>query len=226
MKSIEEIKADYNLFLDIQINKYLTNLNRTEFENIDEANLILKKIADAYDNKIASDHLRLNNLNKDAKINWFNSVHIDFTAPDNDLLFEPEDFTEEEMLRINDYFYERFPFLPEGSSAVLLFVGPALEAYGLPFERFQELMLGDDYCTEIEEDILTWAFELTLLVMGSVFERSKKKRENFYKEAVLIAEEELARKDAIKVVNEIASGIKNMQKEFDRFEQGNKKKKK
>jgi hypothetical protein len=75
----EEIKADYHLFINIQMGKYLSSKNKSEFSSDEEAIMVMGKIVEAYNQKIASDHLRLDNLNEAAKTSWFNSSgSIDF----------------------------------------------------------------------------------------------------------------------------------------------------
>lgn len=212
MKSIEEKKADYNLFTDIQMGKYLKSVNKSEFSSDAEAKLVLDHVLKAYNQFVAADTLRLDNLNSKAKAKWFNSIDIDFQHNVSDVMSDYDDNFDEEYENVSEFFAERFPFLPERAVSVLLFVGPAIEAYGLPFERFQELMLGDDECTEIEEDILLWAFDLTMGVMGSVFERSKAKKEKYYNQALAVAKEELSEREAEKVVKAIASAIRDFEK--------------
>ncbi len=206
MKSIEEIKADYHLFIDIQMGKYLKNVNKSEFSNDSEAKLVLDKIVEAYNQKVASDHLRLDNLNNAAKTAWFNSIELDFRKEVTKAISEFEAVFENEFEKVTEHFYDIFPFLPDGSMEVLIFVGPALEAYGLPFERFKDLILGEPP-TEIEEDIITWAFEVTFNVMGSLVERGKAKRKKILDDAIKIAGEELDKETAINVVQEICNAI-------------------
>jgi hypothetical protein len=216
VKPIKKIIDDYHLFIDIQMGKYLKSVRRSEFSGDAEAKLVLNKIIEAYNSKIAGDHLRLDNLNRQAKAAWFNSIEIDFKHVVSDMISEFEETFDDEFEKVTEQFYERFPFLPEGSMVVLIFVGPALEAYGLPFERFKALLLGEDECTEIEEDILLWAFDLTMSVMGSVFEYNKKTGEKFFNEALRIAQEELSREDSLMVVKKIEATIKDFEKESDR----------
>lgn len=225
MRTIEEIKEDYNLFFDIQINKYLKTVDRTEFKDEQEASSVLRRIFYTYNVTIADEHLKLNNLKRKAKEKWFESIEVDFDYNVSDEISKSEDFSDVELEKATEFFYERFPFLPDGSIVALLFVGPALEAYGLPAERFHTLMRGEDECTEFEEDLLIWAFELTLTVMESVFENNKKRREKALNEAVLIAQEELDEEDSIYVVNTIKKNIIEFERRLDELEPKKKKKK-
>ncbi len=225
MRTIEEIKEDYNLFFDIQINKYLKSVDRTEFKDEQEASLVLRRIFYTYNITIADEHLKLTNLKREAKEKWFESIEIDF---DDSIDIETSDFgsLDQDMLQdILNNFHERFPFLAEDSIIAFPFVGPALEAYGLPAERFYTLLRGEDECTEFEEDLLIWAFELTLTVMEYVFDKSKKRREKAFKEALSIAMEEFDEDVALEIVNDIAAGIKEFEKVYDIQNSKDKKKK-
>lgn len=226
MRTIEEIKEDYNLFFDIQINKYLKTVDRTEFKDEQEASLVLRRIFYTYNVTIADEHLKLTNLKREAKEKWFESIEIDFDQDDSDEISTFEDFTNDDFEKAADFFYERFPFLPDGSMVALLFVGPALDAYGLPAERFHSLLKGEDECTEFEEDLLSWAFELTLTVMESVFDESKKRREKAFKEALSIAMEEFDKDDALLLIEAITTNMKEFGKELDNQYSKDKNKKK
>ncbi|MCL6495951.1 MAG: hypothetical protein K6T54_14405 [Ignavibacterium sp.] len=225
MRTIKEIKEDYNLFVDIQINKYLKTVDKKEFSDEQEATSVLRRIFYTYNVDISDEHLKLTNLKREAKEKWFESIEIDFDQNVSDENSKLEDITNDDLEKATEFFYERFPFLPDGSIVALLFVGPALEAYGLPAERFYTLMRGEDECTEMEEDLLIWAFELTLTVMESVFEKSKNRREKAFKEALSIAMEEFDEANALEVIEEIASIIKEFEIEFDSKNPKDKKKK-
>jgi len=214
MRTIEEIKEDYNLFIDIQINKYLKTVDRTKFRDEQEATLVLRRIFYTYNATVADEHLKLTNLKREAKEKWFESIEIDFDDSIDNETSDSESIDQDNLHFILEHFHERFPFLPEDSIIAFPFVGPALEAYGLPAERFHTLLRGEDECTEIEEDLLIWAFELTLTVMESIFEESRKRKEKAFKEALSIAMEEFDKEDALEIVNNIALGIKEFEKEF------------
>lgn len=211
-KSIEEIKADYHLFFDIQMGKYFKQSNKESFDNDDEANLILGKIVQIWNGKIANDHDRLDNSDLTSKSAWFNSIKIDFGQtesyiPDtyeihdnyNDGPFENLK-DKKSMEAFDDVFY----FLPKGAFNLLIFAGPALEAYEYPVERFKELLNGDEP-TEIEKDILTWAFDIVAEIMTGYFDAEN--IDDHFWDAVSIAYEELDQKLAVEVVSEILMNI-------------------
>jgi len=51
---IEKIKADYHLFVDVQMEKYLKKNKKTEFSSEHEAQLVIAKIIETYNTTIAS----------------------------------------------------------------------------------------------------------------------------------------------------------------------------
>ncbi|MBU0560432.1 MAG: hypothetical protein KKG93_12785 [Bacteroidetes bacterium] len=75
--SIENIKADYRLLVDIQMGKYLRSVGRSEFISDTEAQYVISIIIAAYNDVIASNHERLDNSDLEDKTAWFNSVEID-----------------------------------------------------------------------------------------------------------------------------------------------------
>lgn len=227
-KSIEEIKADYHLFIDIQMGKYLSSSNKSEFSTIEEANRIMGKIVETYNQKIASDHLRLDNLNEAAKTNWFNSVEIDFSAEDavpsgrQGITAGEENFpisilSSKDIPKIDkatkdfiSFYNDVLPFLPDGAIMYLMFAGPALEAYGYSLERFQKIIEGEEP-TEIEMDLLEWAHDLSLGVSMAFLEKNEVKKEQFLAASLDVACEELDKKTALEVVAKIYA---NYEEEF------------
>lgn len=222
-KSIEEIKADYHLFLDIQMDRYLQSRNKSEFSNEEEAECVLKKIVETYNTKIAADHLRLDNLNKEAKIEWFNSVNIDLGTPD--ILSEPEKIipdTDKTARKLISFYDNLFAFLPEGAVLYIINAGPAFEALGYPVERFKKLIEGEEP-TEIEKDILEWAYDLGSNAALAAFEKDEFKKQKYLNRAILIAKEELEEESAPGVV---AAIYKNFEKPFPDFKKQKHKSKK
>jgi hypothetical protein len=219
-KKIEEIKADYHLFIDIQMGKYLSSRNKNEFSSDEEARLVMGKIIDTYNQKIASDHLRLDNLNEAAKTSWFNSVEIDFSAESavhsgrDGFAPGEENFTTsfmgtKDIPKIDkvtgdfiSFYNDALPFLPEGAIIYLMFAGPALEAYGYPLDRFKKIIEGEEP-TEIEEDLLLWAYDLSFSVAEAYLEKDKVEKDILIEYSISIAEEELDEKTALEVVAEI-----------------------
>lgn len=213
MKSNKKMKQDYNLFLDIQTGKYLKNANKTEFSNDAEAQLVIKKIVDVYNQKVASNHLRLDNLNKDAKIAWFNSIEINFDEEiDNANEFMDDiDPADMDLDTISEHFDYIYYFLPRGAWKVLILAGPAFEAINFRLKRFKEISAGAPL-TKIEIDVFTWAYELTLVVIETVIEKSKKKRREAMEEAVAIGLEFLNEEETEKVIIEISNLFINISK--------------
>ncbi len=74
--SLEQIQADYHLFINIQMEKYLKSVGRKEFKSDKEAQSVIKNIIDTYNRKIANEHFRLDISTDKEKEAWFNSVEI------------------------------------------------------------------------------------------------------------------------------------------------------
>jgi hypothetical protein len=214
-KTIEEIKADYHLFIDIQMGKYLSSRNKNEFNSDEEAKLVMNKIIEVYNQKIAPDHLRLDNLNEAAKASWFNSIEIEFGKPDS--TYSPVK-TPPAISKVTknfiSFYNDALPFLPEGAIMYLIFAGPALEAYGYPLDRFRKIIEGEKP-TEIEEDLLLWAYDLSFSVAEACLEKDKVEKDLLIEYSISIAEEELDDETAKKVVEEIYS---NFEEDFSGFE--------
>jgi hypothetical protein len=205
MKSIDKVKQDYHLFIDIQRSKYFKSQKKETFDNDAEAKIVLDEIIKAYNDIVAPEHLKLDNLNPVAKNQWFNQIEIDFSK----IINEINEFDEEFDLQL-DYvskeFDEKFSFLPKGSMHIFVFSGPALDAFGLPIERFETLVKGEK-ATEVEKDLIEWAFEVTLNVMDAVFSKSKKIKRNKLMHAIGIALEFLDNDTSEKVVQAIFHNI-------------------
>ncbi|MEM5777991.1 MAG: hypothetical protein QXJ06_06185 [Candidatus Aenigmatarchaeota archaeon] len=210
MLKIEELREDFNLFLKIHLEKYRLYANRDEFIDDTEMEIVFNNILDYFIDNIIPEKLKLKNLSEAAKTEWFSSIEFDYynyDLPDD----EEIDQNLEKTIRLLS---SNFPFLPEDSLAVLVFAGPALDAYGLPRDRFMDLLEGKDKCTEIEEHLITWAFNLTALAISSIKEKNKKKRQKYLKEAIAIASEELNEAEAQEVVNEIIENYQELTKDF------------
>lgn len=205
MKSIDKVKQDYHLFIDIQRTKYFKSQKKETFDNDTEAKIVLDEIINAYNDIVASEHLKLDNLDPAAKNQWFNQIEIDFSK----IINEINEFDEEFDLQldyVSEEFDEKFSFLPKGSMHVVVFSGPALDAFGLPIERFEALVKGEKV-TEVEKDLIEWAFEVTLNVMDAVFSKSKKIKRNKLMHAIGIALEFLDHDTSEKVVQAIFHNI-------------------
>lgn len=206
-KSVEEIKADYHLFFDIQMGKYLKSKNKSAFSSDEEAGNIMKQIIDVYNERIAPDHHRLDNSDETAKISWFNSVEIDFQntgskSPHSKNFPDMRKITNELIL----FYNEMFPFLPEGSILYLINAGPALGAFGYPPNRVEELLQGKEP-TEFEKEILRWACDLAFKATDAYLEEDKFKKEKKLVQAVWIAEEKLDKDMSLDVVSEIYASV-------------------
>lgn len=225
MKSLEQIKQNYDSFIDIQTRKYFKLADKNAFDNDAEAKLVLDEILKVYNEKVASEHLKLDNLNALAKNKWFNEIEIDFKK----LLNEMNEYEEEfnvQLDEVSNQFDKLFNFLPKGSMNVVIFSGPALDAFGLSLERFEALVKGEKV-TEVEKDLIEWAFEVTLNIMDAYFSKSKSKKRNTLKEAVILAEEYL---DPIQSENAVKTILRNITDTFGdpakEPKQGNRSKKK
>ncbi|MFN3695129.1 MAG: hypothetical protein ACK4UV_08975, partial [Ignavibacterium sp.] len=176
MKSTNKIKADLTLFIKIQQNKYLQSKGKTEFDDDQERELVTDNILYAFKKKIVPEYLRLNNLNKEAKENWFNSIDIDYSNLDveQDDIFDDIELSDELLKKLSDHYDEIFYFLPEGGWRLLLFAAPAYEVYGFPIERFKKIFSGAEL-TNFEVDFFSWAHDFVVSLIPLVTERSKKK---------------------------------------------------
>ncbi len=209
MNSIEQIKQDYHSFIDIQTGKYLKLTDKNAFDNDAEAKLVLDEIVKVYNEKVASEHLKLDNLNAPAKNKWFNEIEIDFKK----LLNEMNEFDEEfnfQLDEVSNQFDKIFNYLPKGSMNVFIFSGPALDAFGLPLERFEALVKGEK-ATEVEKDLIEWAFEVTLNIMDAYFSKSKSKKRKALEEAEIIAKEYI---DPIQSENTVKTILRNVTEAF------------
>ncbi|MCL6099372.1 MAG: hypothetical protein M1391_12435 [Bacteroidetes bacterium] len=206
-KPIEEIKNDYHLFIDIQTGKYLKSANQSEFQSDQEAQNILGKIIDAYNNLIAPEHDRLDNSTVEARAVWFNSVDIDFSTPVSTTNSETyKSKINQISLEMVKYYDNVFPYLPPGAIKFLLLAGPALESYGYPFERFKKLMLGKKP-TDIEKEILRWAYTITLYLLAGYIEKYESDKKQFLLDATLEANKELDENNTKLVISEIYINI-------------------
>jgi hypothetical protein len=77
-----------------------------------------------------------------------------------------------------------------------------LQAFGYPLERFQKIIEGEEP-TEIEEDLLLWAYDLSFEISNAFLEKNKVEKEKLIDWAITIAEEELDDETALDVVAQI-----------------------
>ena len=221
-KSIEEIKADYHLFINIQMGKYLKSFNRSEFNSDAEAKNVMDKIIETYNKLIAPEHDRLDHSTNEAKAAWFNSIQINFlsyVSGSNSLDYKSKlKETTPELLKLYD---QIFPFLPPGNILFVLLAVPALEAYGYPYQRFSKLLDGENP-SEIEKDILRWAYTITLYLMSAFIEKKEADKKKALSYALETANKELDEKTSKKVIDEINA---NINEHFASMKKGKKKKK-
>lgn len=239
MKSPEEIKKDYQMFIDIQMSKFFKLTGQSAFKNDKEANDVLKIIIGVYNNQIATDHLRLDNLADEAKATWFNSVEINFNNINlnnvksnnlesnyalNDIDIGDDEHLEE-MYETLKEFDEIFDFLPKGAMPVILNGLPLFEIYGYPIERFRNIVSGEIKTRKFDEEIFSWVFDTSLAIMDSVLNKNKDERQLAYQEAIEIAQDFLDDDEAKFVVEEIKMSYENVVLKSRRNSKTNKKRK-
>lgn len=209
MKSIKQIQDDLHLFIEIQVSKYLVNAGKSQFNDENELAQTAEIIMKAYNEKIASDHLRLDNLSPDSKVKWFESVEIDWSLlqdepdsedMDDDLL--PED--EEEVEEMRRWFYKHFPSLPDNSFEIFFTSLPALKKAGIPSEKLVEILHGRKP-NRYEEDMFYWGLALTSQIIYSQQVKGKAARIKAARKAMEIASQSLSKEDAEDVINEMKS---------------------
>ena len=196
MKSIDEIKADYHLFIEIQMGKYFRSINKSEFSDEAEAKFVLDKIINAYNQKIASEHLKLDNLNPAAKTAWFNSIEIDFTDKSADEM-NSEEFAG------SDYgpgiLSDIFPGISDKELDLVPFCWVVLQPLNYKAERFSEIIAGSEPL-EIEIELLQWAYKITSLVNKAIYTKSGTKAEVLMDKAYYLACEKVKKKEAKDII--------------------------
>jgi len=212
-KTIEEIRADYHLFIDIQMGKYLKQVKRESFQSKDEAQKVLGKIIDAYNNKVAAQHERLDNSSLEAKVAWFNFIEINFddAAAGSSFLFDDEEEISGSSDDSMEHFDNLFPFLPKRSVIFLTYASPAFEAFGYPLEKLNKLMDGQRPTVK-EKELLVWAYDIAFGVMGFHIEKDTAIKEMILKKTVKIARKKLKANTAQKVVEKILADIEDNDK--------------
>lgn len=111
-KSKNTLEKDYSLFKKIQVRKYLESRNKEDFSTDFEETVILERIGNYFEECIIPEKLKILNLNKKAKEEWFKSIEIDYSDLEgefddefeigdidyDDEEFDDEDFDEDEEL--------------------------------------------------------------------------------------------------------------------------------
>ena len=133
-KTIEEVKEDYHLFIDIQMGKYFRKKNITEFETENEAKFVLGQIISAWNKNVASNHEKHDSFDKSGIVSWFNSIEIEF-----------DNMSEQESKTSNEFTIQKNDYIPGKVSDKELDLIPycytVLNAIGYKFERMREIPL-------------------------------------------------------------------------------------
>jgi hypothetical protein len=217
MKNIpnyENLTADYHLFIDIQMGKYLRSVNKNEFSSDDEAKLVIGKILQAWNDKISNKHNQLDNSTTEAKTAWFNSIDIDFPSLTTLVTDNKQKIRNATKSMIN-YYDNIFPFLPEGAVMYLLFAGPALEAYGYSLERFSKLLHGEKP-TGIEKYILQWAYDVSFGIMLAYLAKNDSIKDKLLSNSLKLLKKELDEQTAANVLSNIYSSIQENYKNLEK----------
>jgi hypothetical protein len=195
-KSIEEIKADYHLFVDIQMGKYFKLKNKSEFSNEEEAKKILGAIVEAYNKNIAANHVRLDNSDKTAKVSWFNSIEIDFESDKrNQKSNKKKELSEEK--------YERAPeAIIDKELDLIPYCYTVLSTLGYKFERMREIISGEQP-SEIESELIQWSFKIVRLVNKAVHIKSASKAVDILDEAYYLLLEKMDKPDAKRTLSNL-----------------------
>jgi hypothetical protein len=198
-KTIEEMKADYHLFMDIQMGKYLQKNNKNEFDSNDEAKDVIGKIINKWNEKIAVEKEKLDALDEAAKTGWFNSIEIEF----NHLVTESLDpvITTGSVKPIG-LIDKIFPELSNSQMELVPYCRAVLEPLGYKYDRMREIIAGIEP-TEIEIELFRWAYEIVNIVNRAVKVKSAIKAEEIMDTAYYMACERLDKEAAKNVIIKI-----------------------
>jgi len=79
---VGKVMDDANAFLHYKMLEYLSNKGKDGFDNTDEANKVLNKITDAWNNTVVSKYgSKLDKMNSNKKKNMFKETRVFFDAP-------------------------------------------------------------------------------------------------------------------------------------------------
>jgi hypothetical protein len=195
-KSIEEIKADYHLFIDVQMGKYLGQNNKDEFDSNAEAKDIIGKILTTWNNKIASEKEKLDTLDVAAKTGWFNSIEIQFLQDKTEKQSSGKPGNIEPSTGVMN---KIFPGLSDRELDLIPFCWALLEPLGYKYERMREIIAGS-VPAEIEIQLLRWSHEIVSIVNKAVHAKSESKTEELMDIAYYRACERLENKDAKEII--------------------------
>jgi hypothetical protein len=191
-KTIEEVKEDYHLFIDIQMGKYFRQKNITEFETENEAKLVLGQIISAWNNYVASNHEKHDSLDKSGIVSWFNSIEIEF-----------DNMSEQESKTSNKFPIQKNDYIPGKVSDKELDLIPycytVLNAIGYKFERMREIISGAQP-SELESELIQWSFKIVILTNKAVHTKSAGKAEDILDEAYYMLLEKMDKPEAKKAL--------------------------
>jgi hypothetical protein len=209
MKPINLILKDLDLFISIQVDKYLQSTGKKEFSDEREIQSVMPLIIDNYNDRIAPEKLRLDNLNDTAKKKWFSSIEIDWSAKAEILKISDPGDNDPLYQEMNDLFDKTFDFLPAGSMSLMIFSGAALDAVNFPLERYESFLEGISKPSNEEKEIILWAFEVTVSLVAAESEQYSSQKKEFFQRGVAILQEYLNKKESIKIANKMTRSIKD-----------------
>ena len=191
-KTIEEVKEDYHLFIDIQMGKYFRKKNITEFETENEAKFVLGQIISAWNKNVASNHEKHDSFDKSGIVSWFNSIEIEF-----------DNMSEQESKTSNEFTIQKNDYIPGKVSDKELDLIPycytVLNAIGYKFERMREIISGAQP-SELESELIQWSFKIVRLTNKAVHTKSAGKAEDILDEAYYMLLEKMDKPEAKKAL--------------------------
>lgn len=207
-KLIDEIRADYHLFFDIQIGKYLKQVNKGEFDTQAEAKRIINKIINIWNEKISVEKEKLDTLDKAAKAGWFNSIEIDFINTNID---KYRRVIPAKIKPSNEIMGKVLPGLTDSELNLVPFCWTLLEPHGYKYERMRDIIAGSEPL-EIEIELIRWAYKIVNTIDKALRAKSVYKAEELinaaYKMACEKLKKETARIAVIKVQGDLTREMK------------------
>jgi hypothetical protein len=195
-KSIEEMKADYHLFIDIQMGKYLRQNNKDEFDSHAEAKDIIGKILTTWNSKIAVEKEKLDTLDVAAKAGWFNSIEIHYLQDKTEKQSSEKPGNIEPSTGVMN---KIFPGISNSELDLIPFCWALLEPLGYKYERMREIIAGS-VPAEIEIQLFRWSHEIVSIVNKAVHAKLESKAKDFMDTAYYRACERLENKDAKDII--------------------------
>jgi tetratricopeptide (TPR) repeat protein len=191
---------DFELFHSIQQKIYLKGRNRIKFKSQVEEDEINRHILNAWTKRVAGEIHLAESLNEDQKVEWYNSIEIDFSG-------EP---AEAEMPVINDPLHKEFAaifsFLPPNGLSFLMIAFPYLRAVGISENYIASISKTNEISSE-DKDKFIWAHEIG----EKIFKLSESKSEKAFikktDEIISIAAQRLSRDKAEKIFIKLIEGM-------------------